>query len=144
MNMNVLPTLFVFIFLTFGSLVFGQETASLESGNSIFAPVGKPEKKAAPVPAANRFHKKFPQLFNGMAIEIAASTYPLDRANPAFRQFGNVFYEKLQEGGYSYLIMANFSSKAAALHFVESVVKPKTEGAKLFEYKDGIRKVLRE
>lgn len=143
--MNVLPTLLIFILLTFGSLAFGQETASLESGNSVFAPaVGKPEKKAAPAPAASRFHKKFPQLFNGMAIEIAASTYPLDRSNPAFRQFGNVFYEKLQEGGYSYLIMANFSSKEAALHFVETVVKPKTESARLFEYKDGIRKVIRE
>ena len=68
----------------------------------------------------------------------------MNKTNPLFRQFGNVFYEKLPEGGYSYLIMANFSSKEAGLEFVKNVVKPKAEKAKLIQYSDGNRKEIRD
>lgn len=68
----------------------------------------------------------------------------MDKSNPVFRQFGNVLYEKLPEGGYSYLIMANFSTKEAALDFVQNVVKPKVGDAKLIQYNEGNRKVIRE
>ena len=96
------------------------------------------------IPSTYRFHKKLPQLFSGYAIEVAASNYPLQRDNPVFRQFGNIHYEKLREGGYSYLILASFSSQDAALGFIKTIILPKVAEARLFEYKDGIRKVIRE
>lgn len=68
----------------------------------------------------------------------------MDKSNPLFRQFGNVMYEKLPEGGYSYLIMANFSSKDAALKFVQTVVRPKSEHAQLIQFTEGKRKVVRD
>jgi hypothetical protein len=105
-------------------------------------------KRASNLPAtdltAYRFHKKLPQLFTGFAIEVAASNFPLQRNNPVFRQFGNIHYEKLREGGYSYLILASFSSREAALNFLNEIILPKVPEARLFDYKDGIRKVIRE
>jgi len=79
-----------------------------------------------------------------MAIEIATSTYPMDKTEPVFQQFGNVMYEKLTEGGYSYLIMANFSSKESALDFLQKVVKPRAEKARLIQFDEGNRKVIRD
>ncbi|MCU0345984.1 MAG: hypothetical protein MUC59_03505 [Saprospiraceae bacterium] len=104
----------------------------------------KPSTTSTPSRSNTGFHKKFPQLFTGWAIEIAMATYPMDKSNPLFRQFGNVMYEKLPEGGYSYLIMANFSSKDAALKFVQTVVRPKSEHAQLIQFTEGKRKVVRD
>jgi hypothetical protein len=142
MKMNALHTVFILGAVCFGQVTFSQGGLAFEPEASIITSI----KPAAPAtkPTSVRFHKRFPQLFTGFAIEIAASTYPMDRANPIFQQFGNVLYDKLDEGGYSYLIMANFSSKDAALEFVNKVVKPKAEHAKLIHYNEGNRKVIRE
>ena len=143
MKKNALRTLSLFFLLSFSSAVFCQ-------GGTVFEPElaladnRNPAKKVAPAASSARSHKRFPQLFTGMAIEIATSTYPMDKANPMFRQFGNVFYQKLPEGGYSYLIMTNFSSIEAALEFAQSVVKPKAENARLIQFNEGNRKVIRE
>ena len=108
MNMKALRTVFVIALVSLGTTARCQGVAFFEPENTLTA-VSSPAKKATPAPpaATARFHKRFPQLFTGMAIEIAASTYPMDKASPVFRQFGNVLFEKLPEGGYSYLIMAN-------------------------------------
>jgi hypothetical protein len=101
------------------------------------------EKATAPV-APLRNQKKLPQRFSGYAIEIAYADFPLDPANPIFRQFGNVVYQKLQAGGYSYLILGRFTTREGAMHFMNTVMLPKVEEARLFEYTDGHRTVIRE
>lgn len=145
--MKTLRLLFTIpLILTWGAAIC-QGGASFESEASlanIETPAKKPSSTLTAASSSTRFHKRFPQLFTGMAIEIASSTYPMDKSNPVFRQFGNVLYEKLPEGGYSYLIMANFSSKESALEFVQNVVKPKVGDAKLIQYNEGNRKVVRE
>ena len=95
------------------------------------------------VTAPSRFHKKLSGTYNGYAIEVATSDYPLDRSNPVFRQFGNIHYDKLDRGGYSYLILGRFSSDESALHFMNYIIVPKAKNAKLIHYKDGTRKVVR-
>ncbi len=144
MNVSRLPSLIVMLVFAAISVHSSAQTATFAGGNDAFAAVNTPEKAEANSSASFRFHKKLPQLFTGFAIEVAASNYPLDRTNPIFRQFGNIHYEKLREGGYSYLILGKFSSKDAALQFVQTIIKPKAEDARLFEYKDGIRKVIRD
>ena len=147
MNMKALHTLFVILFVSLGFNAFCQGGEFFEPESAIAA-ISSPSKNAATVSplttTSARFHKRFPQLFTGMAIEIATSTYPMDKTSPVFRQFGNVFFEKLPEGGYSYLIMANFSSKEAALEFLQNIIKPKAEDARLIQYNEGNRKVIRE
>lgn len=144
MNMKTLHALFCLFIISVLSPAFGQGGSKLYEPEHTLASVVKPEKSVAPaVSTSNRFHKKFPQLFSGLAIEIASSTYPMDRTAPVFRQFGNVYYEKLPEGGYSYLIMANFSSTEAGLEFVKTSIKPRAEKARLIQYSDGNRKVIR-
>ncbi len=143
MKKNALRTLFSLYLLSFSSAGFCRGGTAFEPELALAA-ISAPVKKGEPASSSARFHKRFPQLFTGMAIEIATSTYPIDKANPVFRQFGNVFYEKLPEGGYSYLIMANFSSKDAALEFTQKVVKPKVEKARLIQFNEGIRKAIRE
>ncbi len=141
--MNALHTLVIIAGLCFmGNTAICQGGLAFEAETAINSSL-KPSKPTS-TPTTVRYHKRFPQLFSGFAIEIAASTYPMDRANPVFQQFGNVLFDKLAEGGYSYLIMANFSSKDAALEFVNNVVKPKAEHAKLIQYNEGNRKVIRE
>lgn len=143
MKKNASRTLLVSVAMCFSLITFSQGGAAFEPENTLAA-ITSPAKKTAPAPVSVRSHKRFPALFNGLAIEIATSTYPMDRTNPIFRQFGNVLYEKLPEGGYSYLIMANFNSKDAAMDFVKNVVKPKAEKARLIQFSDGNRKVIRE
>ncbi len=81
-------------------------------------------------------------IYTGYAIELANSNLPIDRYHPIFRQFGNVQYEKLPEGKYTYLITGDFSSDKAALEFLERIIKPRVPGAKLFYYKQGRRKEI--
>lgn len=147
MNMRTLRLLLAIPLILIGGASICQVGASFEPEASLASIENSAKKPVSAKPTASsatRFHKRFPQLFSGMAIEIAVSTYPMDKSNPVFRQFGNVLYEKLPEGGYSYLIMANFSTKEAALDFVQNVVKPKVGDAKLIQYNEGNRKVVRE
>lgn len=150
MNVSRLPSLIALFLFAFGSSLTAQTPQSgseeILAANTYLSMSGTSPATVTATATATlpyHFHKKLPQLFSGFAIEIAASNYPLDNSNPVFRQFGNIHYEKLREGGYSYLILGKFSSKESALHFVETIIKPKTEHARLFEYKDGIRKVIR-
>ncbi len=143
MNTKASHTFLVLILCCISVSCYCQGDAFYKEDSPI-ASINTPVKKA-PLEYSNaRSYKRFPQLFSGMAIEIATSTYPMDKSNPIFRQFGNVFYEKLSDGGYSYLIMANFSSKDAGLEFLKNVVKPKAEKARLIQYSEGNRKVIRE
>jgi hypothetical protein len=86
-----------------------------------------------------RFQKRLPAGFTGYAVEIGTSEYPIEPTNSLFRQFGNVHYEKLRQGGYSYLILTEFSDEKSARHFHQSVVLPKVQDALVVEYRKGTR-----
>ncbi len=89
-----------------------------------------------------RVAKKLSYIYSGYAIEIASSNLPLDKYHPVFKQFGNVFYHKLKAGGYSYMILAEFSSDESALDFLRNIIQPRVSTAKLYQYKDGNRKLI--
>jgi hypothetical protein len=86
-----------------------------------------------------RHHKALPETFEGMVIELTTSDLPLQRDYPLFKQFGQVFYDRVKDLGYSYCIIANFSSERALRQYLEQVISPKAPEAKLVEYKNGKR-----
>ncbi|MCR9289311.1 hypothetical protein OAF63_01300 [Saprospiraceae bacterium] len=89
-----------------------------------------------------RYHKRLPKTHSGIVIELAASNLPLERDLPIFRQFGNVHYHKLNEGGYSYIITTNFTTNESAQRFLQNIIKPKAPEAKVIEYEEGKRNFL--
>ena len=108
------------------------------------SPASKAAKKvAAEMPAPYNAHKKLPVFYEGYAIEVATSTYPLDRKNQVFRKFGNIHYDKLERGSYSYLILGGFSNDKSILHFLQNVIAPQVKDARAVHYKEGIRRIVR-
>lgn len=118
---------------------FSGEIAFVKSSET--TPTGKSN---SPNTSIYRVAKKLSYIYNGFAFEIAASNLPLDKYHPIFKQFGNVYYHKLIDGGYSYLILADFSDQNAAETFLKDIIKPKVQAAKLFNYKDGNRRLVAE
>ena len=94
------------------------------------------------IPDYYRHHKKMSSQYEGFAIELTTSGLPLKRNYFLFEQFGSVFYDQLEKGGYSYCIIANFSSRKSVERFLELIILPKAPEAKLIEYKNGKRKYL--
>ncbi len=86
-----------------------------------------------------RHHKKLPKTFEGYAIELTTSDFPLARDYHLFEQFGEVFYERRKGQGYAYLIMINFSSKKAIESYIKNIIIHKAPEAHLVEYKKGKR-----
>ncbi len=86
-----------------------------------------------------RHHKRLPKTFEGFVIELTTSDFPLNRDYHLFEQFGEVYYEQIKDEGYSYLIVADFSSKKSIQQYVQNVVIHKAPEAKVFEYKKGKR-----
>jgi len=137
MNISQFPLVLAILFVSVSS--FAQ--SSIDFQDDVAFRETEPSMPASPSPY--RFHKKLPGMYDGYAIEVARSTYPLDRANPIFRQFGNVHYDKLEQGGYSYLILGRFSGDDSGLRFLDNIIRPKAKEAKLVHYQDGIRKIVR-
>jgi len=100
----------------------------------------KTSKAGKTTPAYYRHHKKLPATYSGFAIELTRSELPLKRSFPLFQQFGNVHYEKIDGGGYAYILLVKFSSKKALKNYVKQMVKPKAPDAKALVYKHGKRK----
>ncbi len=94
------------------------------------------------LPSVYRYHKKISATYDGFAVEIATSEYPMERTEPVFRKFGKVFYHKLRKGGYSYVILLDFGKEKEAAKFCKNVIAPKVERARLIEYDQGERKVV--
>lgn len=126
-------TLFACLFLIFivGNTAIAQD---------YLASAERPVKKETALTAV-RFQKKMPAGYDGYVVQIAASEYPMQRDEPVFRQFGNVYYDKLREGGFSYVIMTHFSDLKSALDFCENVVRGKVADAKVIEYDNGVRTI---
>lgn len=86
-----------------------------------------------------RHHKRLPKTFDGFAIELTTSDFPLSRNYHLFEQFGMVYFEKSNNVGYAYLIMIDFSSKKAIEDYIKNIIVHKAPEAKLVEYKKGKR-----
>ncbi len=124
-----------------------DESPILANADFKKSPVSRPKypfrkKQKEEIPDYYRHHKKLSSIYEGYVIELTTSDLPLKRNYFLFDQFGNVHYDKLKKGGYSYCIMANFSSKKSVEHFMETIILPKAPEAKLIEYKKGKRKYL--
>jgi hypothetical protein len=100
------------------------------------------KKQKEEIPDYYRHHKSLTSNFEGYVIELITSDLPLKRNYFLFDQFGNVYYDKLSKGGYSYCILANFSSKKSVEHFLKTIILPKAPEARLVEYRKGKRKYL--
>ncbi len=95
------------------------------------------------ISTAYRLQKRLSAIYDGYVIEVGTSEYPMKRANPLFKKFGKIYYHKLREGGYSYVIKAEFSDLKSVRRFNNTVIKPKVNEARIYEYDMGKRK-LRE
>ena len=93
-------------------------------------------------PIFNTHCKKLSSYYSGFAIEIAFSKLPIDKKNPLFKEFGNIYISKQSDGGYSYLIKGEFSSNESAMKFYQDIIVPKVPKAVLLEFKEGNRKVV--
>lgn len=101
------------------------------------------KEAAADIPPPSRVHKKIPSFYEGFVIEVATSTYPLDPSNPIFKKFGNIHYDKLERGSYSYVILGRFTDDKSVLHFLQNVIAAQVPEAKAVHYKNGIRRIVR-
>ena len=107
-----------------------------------YKPKETTEKPAAPVISTKEFyrhHKKLPVTFDGYVIELTSSDFPLKRDYHLFEQFGKVYYDQVENIGYSYLIIADFSSKKAMEEYVQNVIKHKAPEARVVQYNNGKR-----
>jgi hypothetical protein len=102
-----------------------------------------PEKSAAPADPGKidvmRHHKPLSASYNGYAIELAVSKLPLHRDNPLFHKFGNIYYDILSDGQYSYCILVSFTSKEAVSLYQQNVVKAQAPASRVIYYKKGNR-----
>ncbi len=100
----------------------------------------KHTKKSIPkIKNTYRHHKALPDTFAGTVIELTTSDFPLERDYPLFKQFGQVYYDRITGVGYSYCIVANFSSEKSLKKYLDQVIIPKAPEAKLISYKNGKR-----
>lgn len=142
--MNTLRTLSLLAAAFFFCFDSSAQMAIAYDGETAYVTNKSKTKKEEPSSEVFRFHKKLPTLYQGYAIEIATSDYPLDRTTPIFRQFGGIHYDKLDEGGYSYLILGRFADKESALSFLHNVVLHRAKDARVVHYKEGERNIVRE
>ena len=140
--MNTLQQRLPLVVAIICATTFSQAQSALAyQGNTAYHAA---QKEAVAAHTAHRSYKKLPALYEGYGIEVATAAYPLDGTAPVFRKFGNIHYDKLERGSYSYLILGKFSDNGSALHFLNNVIAPQVPKAKLVLYKDGIRMIVRE
>jgi len=130
------------------SIIFAQtyanniSTSNNYGAEAVFTSKSVSKKTIKSSVKTTRFYKRLSGTFSGYAIELAASDLPLTRNNKVLRRYGNVHYDKLREGGYSYIIKTQFSSKNALKKFYETVILPHNVASKMIEYKLGKRHIL--
>jgi hypothetical protein len=146
----ILIPLTIFVLAPFGLSAqqsISDETPILATADYKKSPTSRPkypfhEQHKEEIPDYYRHHKRMSSNYEGFAIELTTSSLPLKRNYILFDQFGSVYYDQLEKGGYSYCIQANFSSKKSVERFFETVILPKAPEAKLIEYRKGKRKYL--
>lgn len=92
------------------------------------------------IPHYYRHHKKLPLTHTGVVIELTTSDLPLRRNYHLFKQFGNVYYDKLDKGGYAYCILTKFSDSKKARRYLEKIIIHRAPEAKVVNYHLGRRR----
>ena len=87
-----------------------------------------------------RHHKKLPLTYSGVVLELTTSELPLKRDHELFKQFGNVYYDQLEEGGYAYCILTSFTDLKKAKGYLQAMITPRAPAAKVVKYQLGRRK----
>ena len=115
-------------------LLFGLFSLFLQLG-SVSA------QSASPFTAAikSRSYHRMPASFTGYAVELTTSDRPLTTAFPLFKNFGNIHYDKLQRGRYTYLIPVGFTKRESVEKYVADVIHPRVPKATIVEYQNGLR-----
>lgn len=147
--MNIFPHRLVLVLavLMISSGIHAQtywNTKPTKVSNKETLAVAKKEQQQPAITSSYRYHRKLAKTHTGIVIELMASNLPLERDLAIFKQFGNVFYDKLDEGGYSYVIKTNFTSTEAAQKFLNNIIIHKAPDGRVIEYDEGKRKVVRE
>ena len=94
------------------------------------------------IPSYYRHHKSLDNDFTGFVIELVESDVKLKRNFPLFERFGNIHVKQLENGKYSYCIIANFKKTDSLKIFVNEVIIPHAPEAKVLKYKRGQRKKM--
>ncbi len=89
------------------------------------------------IPSYYRHHKLLDNDFTGYVVELLQSDVKLERNFPLFERFGNVHVKQLENGKYSYCIIANFKRLDSLKIFVDEVIIPHAPQAKALKYKRG-------
>ena len=87
-----------------------------------------------------RHHKKMSVAHSGIVLELITSDLPLRRDHPLFKQFGNVYYDQLDKGGYAYCILTDFSKMKQAKGYLQQMILPHAPTAKVVKYQLGRQK----
>lgn len=140
---------FLITFFSFNLRLSGQNTTDDNLLADARIPVTKninpplPGKSAAPADPEKidvlRHHKRLSGSYCGYAIELAVSKSPLHRDNPLFQRFGNIFYDTIADGQYSYCILVQFTTEQAVSLYLQNVVKAHAPDARVVFYKNGKR-----
>ncbi|MEM6769960.1 MAG: hypothetical protein AAF597_05165 [Bacteroidota bacterium] len=102
----------------------------------------KTAEKSDRVPYYYRHHRKLSAAYEGYVIQLAQSSSPLRRDHALFKQFGGIYYDKLEDGQYIYCIKINFHTKKAMKKYLDQIIRPKAPDAAIVLYKKGIRKTM--
>ncbi len=95
------------------------------------------------IPLYFRHHKKLPVAYSGFVIELVTSDLPLKRNHSLFKQFGNVYYDKLEGGKYAYCVLTNFNNRRVAGQYIHNIIARRAPKARVVEYVRGRRKVYK-
>ncbi len=91
-------------------------------------------------PIYYRHHKKLPVTYSGIVLELITSDLPLKRNHSLFKQFGNVYYDTLDEGGYAYSILTDYKDIDKAKKYLNKMIIHRAPKAKVVKYQLGRRK----
>ena len=89
-----------------------------------------------------RHHKKLSVTHSGIVLELITSDLPLKRDFSLFKQFGNIYYDVLEEGGYAYCILTNFNKLKHAKTYLQKMIHPHAPNARVVKYQLGRRKKI--
>ncbi|MFK7980170.1 MAG: hypothetical protein AB8G86_09335 [Saprospiraceae bacterium] len=89
-----------------------------------------------------RHHKKLSVTHSGIVLELITSDLPLKRDFKLFQQFGNIYYDVLNGGGYAYCILTNFNKLKKAKAYLQQMILPHAPTAKVVKYQLGRRKKI--
>ncbi len=89
-----------------------------------------------------RHHKKLSVTHSGIVLELITSDLPLKRDYSLFKKFGNIYYDRLDEGGYAYCILTDFSKIKQAKAYLQQMISPHAPEAKVVKYQLGRRKKI--